>query len=403
VGGLWTVAIVAQIAVTVALPIPALAVRREAEALRRIDPGLDPAEYLVAGMEMDREPSDSSVAGFRARVGRTYAELVRRLAAEPAVSGVTFGDRLPRMSYPQRPIEVDSGGSEPRDPLWTWPGYRVARSSVGVGFFDAFHAPVLSGRDFHTADTEPGQRVVIVNQSFVERVLGARNPLGRRLRYSSEGSGTEPGPWYEIVGVVRDLGTAHGPSPIAPAVYHPVTPNGIYPLQVAVRVNGDVRDFIPRMREIGVALDPALRLYTQPMDAVRDAGVRAIGFAVQLILVACAVALLLSLAGIYAVMSFTVARRTREIGIRVALGASARRILIGVFRRPLTQVGLGIAAGAALVLWLMGGMERLLPLEELAVLGVYVLFMAGVCVLACIVPTRRALRIEPTEALRSDA
>jgi ABC-type antimicrobial peptide transport system permease subunit len=119
--------------------------------------------------------------------------------------------------------------------------------------------------------------------------------------------------------------------------------------------------------------------------------------------VACAVALLLSLAGIYAVMSFAVARRTREIGIRVALGASARGVVIGVFRRPLTQVGLGIAVGAVLVLWLMGGMKRLLPIEELAVLGAYVLFMTGVCVLACIVPTRRALRVEPTEALRADA
>jgi predicted permease len=407
-GGLWTVVIVAQIAVTVALPIPAFAVRRDADALRRIDPGLDPTEYLVARMEMDFEPwagasADSSVAAFRERVGRTYVELERRLAAESAVSGVTFGDRLPRQSYAHRPIEVDEGGSAPRDPRWTWPGYRVALSSVGVGFFDAFNAPILSGRGFNLADTAPEQDVVIVNESFVERVLGSRNPLGRRLRYLNEGSETEPGEWLEIVGVTRDLGTARGPSPIAPAVYHAASPNEIYPLQVAVRVNGDVRAFMPRLREIGVAVDPALRLYPRPMDTVRDASVRAIGFAVRLILVACAVALLLSLAGIYAVMSFAVARRTREIGIRVALGASARGIVIGVFRRPLTQVGLGIAAGAVLVLWLMGGTERLLPLEELAMLGVYVLFMTGVCMLACIVPTRRALRVEPTEALRADA
>ena len=402
-GGLWTVAIVAQIAVTVALPIPALAIRRDAEALRRVEPGLDPTQYLVAQMEMDRVPSDSSVAAFRARVGRTYAELERRLAAEPAVSGVTFGDRLPRMSYAHRSIEVDSGGAEPRDPLWTWPGYRVARSSVAVGFFNAFDAPLLSGRGFHTADTDSGQPVVIVNQSFVERVLGSRNPIGRRLRYLNAGSDTEPAPWHEIVGVVRDLGTARGPSPIAPAVYHPVTPNAIYPLQVAVRVNGDVRAFMPRLREMGVAVDPALRLYTQPMDTVRDAEVRAIGFVVGLLLLACAVALLLSLGGIYAVMSFTVARRTREIGIRLALGADLRRIVIGVFRRPLTQVGIGIGGGAVLVLWLMGGTERLLPVEDLALLGGYVLFMTGVCMLACIVPTRRALRVEPTEALRADA
>jgi ABC-type antimicrobial peptide transport system permease subunit len=170
-----------------------------------------------------------------------------------------------------------------------------------------------------------------------------------------------------------------------------------------VRVHGNARDFLPTLREIGVAVDPSLRLYAQPMETIRDDGARAIGLGVRLILAACAVALLLSLAGIYAVLSFAVARRTREIGIRVALGAGARSVLIGVFRRPLAQVGFGIGAGAMLVLWLMGGMERLLPTRDLAFLGLYVLFMTGVCVLACIVPTRRALGVEPTEALRSDA
>ena len=124
-----------------------------------------------------------------------------------------------------------------------------------------------------------------------------------------------------------------------------------------------------------------------------------------------AVALLQSLTGIYAVLSFTVARRTREIGIRVALGASRQRVVAAIFRRPLTQVGLGIVAGAAIIGGVasiaytteLPGSETLsagLTLQQAAMLLGYATLMLGVCLLACVVPTRRALSVEPTVALR---
>jgi ABC-type antimicrobial peptide transport system permease subunit len=123
------------------------------------------------------------------------------------------------------------------------------------------------------------------------------------------------------------------------------------------------------------------------------------------------IALLLSLSGIYAVLSFTVVRRTREIGVRVALGASQRRIVTEIFRRPLTQVGLGVAAGAMLIVVaafvLMGtemakGVEGGISATQYALLAAYAALMMAVCLLACVVPTRRALRVEPTEALRTE-
>ncbi|MDQ3309093.1 MAG: FtsX-like permease family protein, partial [Gemmatimonadota bacterium] len=119
--------------------------------------------------------------------------------------------------------------------------------------------------------------------------------------------------------------------------------------------------------------------------------------------------LLLSLAGIYAVLSFTVARRTREIGVRVALGASPRRVVAAIFRKPLMQVGLGVVVGGALIavgaFVLSGGDGQLvtaLSPGQLGLLAVYAALMFGVCLLACIVPTQRALRVEPTEALRAE-
>jgi putative ABC transport system permease protein len=111
--------------------------------------------------------------------------------------------------------------------------------------------------------------------------------------------------------------------------------------------------------------------------------------------------LVLSLVSIYAVMSFAVSRRTREIGVRVALGGSRWRIVRAVFRQPLRQLGLGLLAGTVLVWVLTGGTDNGVPTPgELLTLGAYTTLMAAVCLIACIVPTRRALAVQPTEALR---
>jgi putative ABC transport system permease protein len=126
-----------------------------------------------------------------------------------------------------------------------------------------------------------------------------------------------------------------------------------------------------------------------------------------------AVALLLSLSGIYAVLAYIVARRTREIGVRVALGAGARRVITSIFRRPLTQVSMGVIAGSILIFvasigvgnttqFSGTGIGGMLTSGEVALLIVYAILMLGVCALACVVPTIRALRVQPTEALRSE-
>jgi putative ABC transport system permease protein len=122
-----------------------------------------------------------------------------------------------------------------------------------------------------------------------------------------------------------------------------------------------------------------------------------------------AIALLLSLAGIYAVLSYTVARRTREIGVRVALGASARRVITSLFKRPLTQVVIGVVAGGVLVgAGAMSGTVKAfsgsngLSLGDVALLVAYALLMLTACLLACVVPTWRALHVQPAEALRAE-
>jgi predicted lysophospholipase L1 biosynthesis ABC-type transport system permease subunit len=187
-------------------------------------------------------------------------------------------------------------------------------------------------------------------------------------------------------------------------IYHPLTDSSAFPIHVAIHVTGDPEAFAPRLRTIITAIDPALRLYSpQRLDKVDTAERQFLAFWFKLTVMVSAIALLLSLAGIYSVMSFTVSRRTREIGIRVALGSDPRGVVAAIFRRPLTQVAFGIVAGGALVTAFAGVAESgdLSP-KHVALIVAYSALMLAVCMLACIVPTRRALRVEPTEALRGD-
>jgi len=174
--------------------------------------------------------------------------------------------------------------------------------------------------------------------------------------------------------------------------------------QMVVHVRGDPLSIAPKVRAIATSVDPTLRLYDfQRLDQVVNDLLWIMSLWIKATAGLTALALLLSLAGIYAVLSFTVVRRTREIGVRVALGASSRRVVIAIFRRPLTQVALGVAAGGvvvgALAVAVSGGT---LSLGDMALLVAYIALMFGVCLLACTVPTWRALRVEPTVALRSE-
>jgi len=409
-GGIWTAVIVAQIAVTLGFPVVAFNVARDAVNTRAMVADFPATEFLSARIALDREPppgADTSFAAFVARQQATVRELARRLRAEPAVVGVTLANRLPRMDHPPYMIEVDSGGAAPEHPGFPG-GYRTSSATVDADYFHVLGAPVRAGRAFHAGDFAPDSRVVIVNESFVRLVLGGRNPIGRRLRHPSGAGGplsggVEPGPWHEIVGVVPDLGMSKATDPKVAGFYQPLAADVAGPLHVAVHVRGgDAAAFAPRLRAVAAAADPTLRVdAVARMDTLSDPAIQFSTFWVRLLAVVSAVAMLLSMAGIYAVMSFTVARRTREIGIRVALGASRRRVVAAVFARPLAQVGLGAVAGGVLTVLLGGGVEQATPGALVGAL-VYTVLMLGVCLLACIVPTRRALQVQPTEALRAD-
>lgn len=318
---------------------------------------------------------------------------------------VAFTDRLPGTTHPARAIEID--GLQPMHSEATM-AHRVSGARVGLGYFDALGATMISGRAFNGGDLHglescpsSSRQVVIVNESFVRRVLGGRNAVGERVRYVGR-SGEQESPWLEIVGVVRDLGMIHDDPRNGAGLYHPVAA-GAAQLNVIVHVRENAETFAPRVRAHAAAVDPALQLHDLRRMGQASATLwMEMDFLWRLLGLISSIALLLSLAGIYSVTSFTVSRRTREIGIRVALGADARRIVSVIFARAVAQVALGVAAGGVLVFVQTKLIIGLTP-TQIAVIAAYMTGMIAVCLLACVGPTRRALRVEPTEALRIDA
>ena len=412
-GGVWTAVIVAQVAATVVFPVIAFATYEETQEQREENASFPAHEYLTLRPQLDRQSliehgADTSAAAFAALYARTLGELERRLEQDAAVAGVTFAERLPLMYHPHRRIELDEGPAAPPEEHFDY--LRVSNARVQLDFFELFDAPLVAGRMLHSGDLVPDARAVVVNESFVHRILAGQNAVGRRLRYYHleewpEAQRAENPPWYEIVGVVKDAGVLRDEfDPKVARIFHAATPAVLYPVQMAVRLRGDADSYASRLRVLAADVDPGLQLHeVSRLDRINDPSLRLIRFWLTLIIGLTAVTLLISLSGIYSVMAFTVSQRTREIGVRVALGADARRIVGAIFRRPLTQVMLGIVTGAVIIAGMLAlAQERVPPAKHFAVLAAYSLVMLGVCLLACVVPTRRALGIEPTEALRAD-
>ena len=438
-GGVWTVVIVAQVAATVMFPA---VVYMEQFLLRNIqdfDAGFATEQYLAVQIERDYPVdgganADAATLERNTRLAATLEELRRRVAALPGVGGVTFTEDRPTTNHPQKIIEMGydvdgtsalaGGAASPGD--GAEPPFREATiAAVHPSYFEALDAPVLAGRGFTTADAIPGTRVAIVDQGFVDQILQGRNAVGQQVRFRypgppsrrwGPGNPDDPaglGDWYEVIGVVRELGVgAPTQAGRAAGFYIPGTPDVFDQIHMMVHVRGgDPMALAPQVRDAAMAVDSSLRLVNlQRANEANNDVLWVMTLWLRITVVLSAVALVLSLAGIYAVLSFTVARRTREIGVRVALGASRKRVVFATFRRPLLQVTLGIVVGTAIIFTAatlmqnteFPGSENDLTLQGMAMILGYGIVMLGVCMLGCVVPTRRALNIEPTIALRTE-
>jgi predicted permease len=391
-GGFWTAVIVVQVAITVAfLPIAAGGAFQSNRFSQRAE-GIGAERFLIANVGIDRENYVLDSAAFDARSRRAVEALEQRLREEPGIEGVAFADRLPVEDQFKYTIEIDSATVPPTSGI-----RRSTLVKVSDGFFNAFGTSVVAGRNFVPLDFE-SDRTMIVNESFARYVLGNRNPIGQRVRVVSGEIDAYAGEqWYEIVGMVRDFGWQLPEPQEQSAMYLPSLPIVGRAGQLAVLVR-DPEVFATRVRALAAEADPTIQLSDVKPLALAGGGEAQMNWALTSVAwLVGFIVLLLSATGIHALMSFTVARRTREIGIRAALGAGAGRIVAGIFSRAFVQVGLGVVAGSALAA--LGGLGT--TRQVLILLGADAIMLV-VGLTACAVPLRRALRIDPTEALRAE-
>ena len=203
-GGVWTVVIVAQIAITMGFPVATFFVRRDAQRLETSTLPVPIERFVAVRFDMERTAAgDTSDSAFQARFIAAVGKVEDKLLAEPRVEAITFAQLLPRQYHRNHRVEMDEGEVAPPDER----GHLVGTADVEPRFFDVLGVSMRSGRAFHSGDAISAARVAIVDESFVRRVLGGKNPVGRRLRYKwgrwPDASDTL---WYEVIGLVPDLG-----------------------------------------------------------------------------------------------------------------------------------------------------------------------------------------------------
>ena len=392
-GRLWTALIVLQVAFAVAL-LPAVLVRMSELAQEGTTPfGFAAEEYLVAQLSLESttagDGASSEPAGLFAR---RYQELEERIGAAGTVLGATFSSFAPGFE-PSAAVRTDTGMNT---------SVRVNR--VAANFFDTFQVPILTGRGFDGADAAPEARTILVSRSFAHAENGAAG-LGSRVRLADAGEEWQAltglaDDWYQIVGIVEDFPAPSGNAAPELKVYRAITPASADRLTLALHLHAaDTEAWGTRLRQAAAGVDPTLQVTNvSPMDDLVRQHQRPMRLLAAVLAAMTLSVLLLSAAGIYAMMAFAVTQRRREIGIRLALGAGARKILWAMFSRAGVQLLAGAALGTtvALVLDRAAGGSGEPVLATCAV----VLLMTLVGLLATLGPAREGLRIEPTEALR---
>ncbi len=394
--------VLSQLAMAFVLVAGAGLMARSFQKVRQVDPGFDGEGALtfrvsLPGAEYD---SRSAVAGF-------YGQLIERLEGLPGVVGAGAGSKIP-LEMSGRNISIVSIEDRPVDPGDLPP---VANTQlVTAGFLEALDLPLLEGRTFDRTDHYSDTRAVVVNRPFAERFWPGESALGKRVHPSLAEGETA---WFHIVGVVggaRDEALTKEPEPI---IYYPVTgleglEDVYWPMEMSLLLRTEARPatLASLVRAQVRELDPHLPITdVRTMGEVVSESTTQLGFAMLLVVVAAAIALVLAAIGVYGVMSYDVTRRTREIGVRLALGAQSAAVSGMVVRQGATIAGIGLAVGLASALTLTRLLRALLfgvsPTDP-ATLGLVLLTLFGVALLASYLPARRAASVDPLVALRTE-
>ncbi len=397
--GMGNALVVAQVALAIVVLVGAGLLVRTLQNLRSIDVGFDSHNILIFGI-------DPTLIGYKGpQVDAFYRDLQGRLSETPGVKSA---------SYSMMPL-LNNGLMVT---MFHWPGTPQDQESeadmlgVGPNFFETLHIPFLTGRGFNASDFKLSASndgaaptlaptPVIVNQAFVEKYLGKENPLGKQFGQAEADANHPRSPGYEIIGVVRDAKYNSLRREIHAMMYMPQSAGGA---SFELRTAADPQAILPAIREVVAQVNTNLPLFdvkteSEQIDRLlfqERLVARLSGFFGLL-------ALVLACVGLYGLLSYEVSRRTREIGIRMALGAHPGRVLKLVLRQGavLAIVGAGVGIGVALGLtrYLTSMLYDVRANDPLTIIAVAVL-LTVVALAACYIPARRAMRVDPLVALR---
>ncbi|HEV3469197.1 MAG TPA: ABC transporter permease [Pyrinomonadaceae bacterium] len=382
--------VIAEVAVSLVLLVGAGLLIKSFIRLRATDPGLDPRGVLTASVSLPaaRYPEDAQVISF-------YERALERLSALPGVEAAAGIMPLPLSESGMSTSFAVVGRPDPG------PGARPSSAArvVTPGYLRAMGVPLLRGRDFTEQDSADAPKVLLVNEELARQHFPGEDPVGKRLRIGLNDINGE------IVGVVgsvrhRRLSTAAGPE-----YYVPLRQVPFSSLSLVVRAGrGDPARLGAAVRAAVQEVDRELPVYrVRTMESLVAESVARQRFSMTLLVAFAALALVLAAVGVFSVMSFLVAQRTHEIGIRMALGAEARDILRMVVGGGMTLAIAGVSLGLLAAFGLTRLMSSLLyevSASDPFVFGGVALLLSAVALAACLLPALRAARVDPMEALR---
>jgi predicted permease len=386
--------VAAEVALSLVLLTGAALLVQSFVRLSNIHPGFRAEGLLTARVQVP--PARYDTPGRRSGF---YADVVSRIAALPGVQSAAAITFLPLAGGGIGTSFYRADRPEPA------PGQAPVADvrPVTPGFFQTMGIPRVTGRDFTSADRGQSTLVAVVNETLVARYLGGESPLGMRLNVFI---GPPDRRVYEIVGVVGDIKLASLDGEVRPTVY---IPHAQFPIQLmtfVARTQGNPELLVPGVSAAVHGIDPELPLAdVRTMEAVVDRTLARPRVVAVLLTVFAAMALALAAVGVYGVMAYSVAQRTQEIGVRMALGATTDSVFGMVIGDALRLVGIGVAAGLVTA----AGLTRLLatllyetePLDPVTFIATAVL-LTVVAMLASFVPARRGTRIAPIQALRAE-
>ena len=394
IGKISKALVVFEIALSCGLLVAAGLMIKSVTNMRTMDPGYSTQNVFTARIGFPAAYTDT-VAEWR-----FFDQVLERVAALPSVQTVSISSHLPatRQGFGGNNFALE-GQTYLKDKDYP----NASSVSVTPNFFATVKTPIVQGRAFTDADRVDALPVAIVNRAFVKKYFPNVDPIGRRIRM---GGARSTAPWSTIVGVAGDMFSGNQDNPFNPAIFQPFAQARSTFVYIAARTAGPPLAITQGVREAVATLNPDIPLYwVQPFeDAVAQSlwFVRVFG---AMFMIFGFVALFLASVGLYAVMSFSVSRRTREVGIRMALGARGSDVVGMIFGQGLWQLGIGMAVGLTLAL----GISQLLKIvlfqvqpRDPVIFGGVAVVLVIVGVIACLVPARRATLVDPLVALRSD-